>query len=81
MAIRADKKRNVSKVAKAVIEKPLLTERQIAEEVGIGKSSVNRAMQELGQNGAKDPKIIEITDRDLRNIEAMQAVVMSKIAD
>lgn len=77
--MRIDKAKNIAKVAKTLLENPLQTEREIAEDTWIWKWTVNRAKQELGQIGAKDDRIIWITDKDLANIEAMQEVVSRKI--
>ena len=60
--MRVDKRKNVEKVAKAMIENPRATEREIAKKVWIGKSSVNRLKEELGQIGAKDERILTLTD-------------------
>lgn len=79
--MRADKKRNIAKVAKVALEEPLLTEREIAEKAWVWNGTVNRVKKELEQNGAKDWRIIWITDKDIENIELMQGVLNSKIQD
>ncbi len=48
---RTDKRKNVGKVAEKLIENPNKTEREIAKETWLWKSTVNRAKQELGQTG------------------------------
>lgn len=70
--IRNDKAKNVAKVLKEVIKDPLLTEREIAEMTWVSKSSVNRAMQEVGQIGAKDDRIVNITDKDFELMNIIQ---------
>lgn len=79
--MRVDKKKNVSKVAKELLKNPLSTEREIEEKTWVWKSTVNRIKQEMGQIGAKDTKIIHITDKDLLNIQEMQDLVTQKIRD
>ena len=56
--MRTDKAKNTAKVLKEVIKNPLSTEREIAKESWVSKSSVNRAMQEL-QNNSKYKKLLE----------------------
>ena len=57
---RTDKKKNVWKVAEILAKNPNKTDREIAKETGIWKSTVNRAKEELGQTGAKDETIAYI---------------------
>lgn len=71
--IRTDKKRNLAKVAKIVLKDPLLTEREIAKKTNIWKSTVNRMKQELGQDGAKDDRIVGLTDEDFEIQKIIQA--------
>jgi uncharacterized protein YerC len=42
----------------------LKTERELEEETGVGKSTINRIKQELGQAGAKSEFVLEILDKD-----------------
>lgn len=63
--MRADKAKSLSEVKKILVIDPLATDREIAEETWLWKSTVNRAIQEMGQIGAKDANIIKITDADL----------------
>lgn len=67
---RADKQKNVDRVAASLAKKPLQSEREIAEDTGVSKSSVNRAMKQVGQTGAKDERIKSLTDKDFECIEA-----------
>lgn len=55
---RKDKARNRAKVIKAKLKSPLKTEREIAKETKVSKSTVNRISQELGQSGTKDDRIL-----------------------
>ena len=73
MSKRADANKNLSKVAKILLEDPLKTEREIAKETWLGKSTVNRQKQELGQNGAKDDRIKGLLDKDLDILNMIQA--------
>lgn len=69
MTKRADKKKNIDKVASSLIKNPLQTEREVAKDTWIGKSTVNRAKEELGQIGAKDKRIVTLTNNDFSCIE------------
>lgn len=71
---RTDKRKNVGKVAEKLIENPNKTEREIAKETWLWKSTVNRAKQELGQTGAKDPTIAYIVEKSKERIKAAQAI-------
>lgn len=77
--MRTDKAKNIAKVAKALLENPLQTEREIADNTWVSHWTAHNLKAEVGQIWAKDWRIIGITDKDLENIEAMQAVVASKI--
>lgn len=79
--MRSDKKKNIAKVAKSLVENPLQTEREVAESLWINHATVNRAKQELQQIAPKDDRIVWITDKDLQNIILMQQVVTAKIQD
>ena len=63
--MRVDKAKNIAKVDKILIAKPLLSQREIAEEAEVWLWTVNRIRQELEQNGTKDERILWITDTDL----------------
>ena len=79
--MRVDKAKNIAKVAKTLLENPLQTEREIAEDIDIGKSSVNRLKNELGQIGAKDDRIIGITDKDLSILTIGQREIERRLND
>lgn len=73
MTKRADKKKNIDKVAGALIKDPLASEYKISSETGISQSAVNRAKKEVGKSGlVKDDRIISLTNKDfgiLRNVQ------------
>lgn len=79
--MRADKKKSISKVASVVLKNPLLTEREIAEEAWIGNWTVHRSLKEVEQSGAKEEKIIVITDRDLSIVEKWQREIDRRLSD
>lgn len=62
--MRVDKIKNTKKVFDEIIKEPLQTQREISEKTWVSKSAVDRAMKEMGQIGAKDDKIIKLTDED-----------------
>jgi len=91
--MRADKKKNISKVATALLQEPLLDQREIADKTGLWLGTVNRALDEVEQNGTKDVDIIYITEKDknvvklwveeierrFQNKEEIQAMAMRDI--
>jgi hypothetical protein len=79
--MRTDKAKNIAKVAKTLLENPLQTEREIADGIDIWKSSVNRLKNELGQIGAKDDRIIWITDTDLSILTIGQREIERRLND
>jgi DNA-binding MurR/RpiR family transcriptional regulator len=76
---RADRRKTVEKVAAAVLKKPRATERELAKMAGVGKSSVNRVKAEVGQAGAKDPRIIEITEADVEIVKLAQGHILREL--
>lgn len=81
MAERKDKAKNKAKIIKAKLKSPLKTEREIAKETGVWKSTVNRVSKELGQSGTKDPRILGICDKDLEIIKLWQQLIVDKLQD
>jgi beta-xylosidase len=79
--LRTDKKRSIAKVAKTVLFKPLLTDREIAEKTWLWKSTVNRARKDLGQAGTKDDRIVWLIDTDFAIVLLAQQNIMNKLQD
>lgn len=81
--MRVDAEKNVTKVAAELIKNPLTTEREIANSTGIGKSTVNRAKQELGQNGAidKNARTIKIASADLDIVDSIQRITILSLEE
>ena len=77
--MRADKAKSISKVAETLVNNPLLSEREIAEETWLGNWTVNRAKQQLEQIGAKNEDIIQITDTDKKAIQLAQRIVIQSL--
>lgn len=78
---RKDRARNRAKVIKAKLKSPLKTEREIAKETKVSKSTVNRISKELGQKGTKDERILWICDKDLEIITIGQKLILEKLWD
>lgn len=77
--MRVDKQKNIAKVAKELLTNPLQTEREVAENTWIWRWTVNRAKQELEQNGAKDDRILWITDTDLSIVTIGQREIEKRL--
>jgi len=71
---RTDKRKNVGKVAEALINNPNKTVREIAKETWIGTSTVQRAKVEVAQTGTKDETIAYIVDKSKERIKTAQAI-------
>ena len=64
MTKRADKKRNIDKVAAELAKNPFATEREIAKKTGIAHSTVNATKKHLPEKSTKDDRIVALTDQD-----------------
>ncbi len=62
--MRADKKANIAKVAKVILNNPLLTRDEVAEKAWIWAWTASRALSELDEIGPKDERIVWLTDKD-----------------
>ena len=78
---RLDKKRNIDKIAAAILANPLATVREIADITGISKSTVAEHIKsdEVGLVGAKDDRIISLTDKDYSILEKIQDIKLNKL--
>lgn len=81
MSNRADKKKNVDKVAAAIAVNPLATQRDLAAATGLGLASVNRNKKEAEQNGTKDDRIIHLTDGDFELQKKIQEIKAKKLRE
>lgn len=70
--MRADKATNIAKVAKVVLQNPLLTRDQIAEKAWVWTWTASRALSELDKNGPKDDRIVWLTDWDFDLMKVIQ---------
>lgn len=78
--MRKDRERNMWKVIKSIINDPLKTQKEIAEEVGIWIWNVNRKLNELERNGIKDPRILAICDKDLDIVTLWQEEIYRRLS-
>jgi len=80
---RLDKKRNIDKIAAAILANPLATVREIAEMTGISKSTVSEHIKsdEVGLAGKKDERIISLTDKDYDILTKIQDIKINKLQD
>jgi len=78
---RVDKTKNKIKVIKELLRDPLQTDREIAKQTNIGKSSVNRAKQEMGQFGSNSNIIDEIIKKDAEIVKLTQAEIQRRILE
>ena len=78
---RADSKNNTIKVAKAVLNNPLKTQRELAKEAGVGVWTVNSKLNVLEQEGRKDPLISEICKTDIENVMLWQNELQRRLQE
>lgn len=79
--MRADKKVSISKVAKEVLNNPLLNQREIAEKTWLSLGNVNDKLNILEQEGQKDDRIIWLTDKDFEMMKKIQDVKFKRLAE
>lgn len=76
--MRGDKKKNLIKVLKSRI-RWVKSQREVAEETGVSKSSVDRLDKELGQLGAKIPEIEDICKADFEIVKLTQKETIRRL--
>ena len=70
---RADKKKNIDKVTASLVKDPLQTEREIANNLWISRSTAHIMKKEIEQSQAKDERIISLTDEDFALMQDIQS--------
>lgn len=76
---RVDKTKNKIKVIKELLKNPLQTEREIAKNAKISKSSAHNHAKDIGQNWPKSDIIDEIIKNDAKIVELTQAEIKRRI--
>lgn len=71
---RVDKRKNVGKVAEALIKNPNKTVREISNETDLWLWTVQRAKEELEKTGTKDETIAYIVCKSKERIKTAQAI-------
>ena len=66
--------KNVWKVAKEVIKNPNITRREIQAKTWLHPLTIQKAKEELNQNGTKDPTIAYIVDKSKDRIKRAQRI-------
>lgn len=79
--IRSDKKRARAKVIKSILNNPLKSQRDIAKEVNMSKSSVNRTIKDMRQNGTLDERLEEICDLDIDIIKKWLNIINDRFTN
>lgn len=77
---RPKAQKNTAKVAKILLEDPLLSDRELAKRAGIWKSTANEHRRVLGST-AKDGRIIGICDEDLEIVTLAQREIIERFQD
>jgi len=81
MIERADKKKNIDKVAASIAKNPLQTARELGKDTWIGASTANRAKKEVAQNGTKDDRIVNLTNKDFELMQKIQVRKFERMED
>jgi len=68
------KDKNVWKVAKEVIKNPNITRREIQAKTWLHPLTIQKAKEELNQNGTKDPTIAYIVNKSKERIQRAQRI-------
>lgn len=77
--MRTDKAINHNKVAKDVLLNPLKTQRDRAEDLWLGKTTIQEHLQEV--KTTKDDRILFITDTDLNIVEKGQKEIDRRLSE
>lgn len=79
--MRADKKKNVDKVAAEVAKNPLIKQEDIVKNTGLGLGTVNRAIKEVEKYGKKDDRIIALTDIDFEIMQGAATEINRRVRE
>jgi len=77
---RNDAQKNRGKIIKEVLSNPLASQREIADNVWIWKTTVQEHLKEL-PNATKDDRIISLTDRDFDMMALIQSEKFRRIEE
>lgn len=77
--MRADKAKNIAKVAKVALKEPLLTRDKIAEKAWVSQGTASNVLKELDETWRKSEDIIQITDTDKKAIELAQRIIIQSL--
>lgn len=75
---RTDKRKNVGKVAEAIVKNPNKTVREIAQETNLSIGAVHNSKKEVEQSWTKDPTIAYIVDSAKNRIKNISRVLDHK---
>lgn len=64
--VRADKQKNIDKVAASVAKDPLQSQREIAEDTGLSIGNVNDKLKDVEQYAKNDDRIQSLLDWDVK---------------
>jgi len=78
---RVDSIKNESKILKTIIKDPLKTQREIAAETGVSKTTVHNKLNNLNQTLSKAPSIEEICKTDIENVKLWQAILKKRLEE
>jgi len=74
---RADKAKNIDKIASAIVKNPLGTNKELAKEAGVSERTVERRKEEVASTVVKDDRVKSLTGKDAQ-IQSLIATIKLK---
>lgn len=83
MIERADKKKNLDKVAASLIKNPLQSQREVEKDTWISRTTVWKVIKELDKTWqwGKDNRIVSLTDKDFELMLLIQKRKFERMKD
>lgn len=69
---RADKKKNIDKVAASLAKNPLQTVREVEKDTWVSRTTVAKAKNSLDKAWQKDDRIVNLTNKDFELMQLIQ---------
>lgn len=78
---RKDSINNEAKVISAIIKSPLKTQRELAKETGVSKTTIHNKLNNLDHTIDKSPSIEEICATDIESVKLGQAILLKRLKE
>ena len=77
--MRVDKKKNKAKIIKEIIKNPLQSQREMAKNVWLWKTTIQEHLQEI--KTTKDDRILWICEKDFEIVKLWQSIIEERLRD